>query len=141
MGLDFNHTKYFVVCCLDFWVISFMNLWKLWLNLMLLILLGAPPGDHQNGGRVGPVILELPLDKIRMPLMRTRANDPHKVKHLMDSIQQIGLQLPHIGPGNINQCGALVFHLFSHQSGQATGLTANTNSLLLQNFKGSAGSR
>ncbi|XP_057812064.1 sulfiredoxin, chloroplastic/mitochondrial isoform X2 [Salvia miltiorrhiza] len=42
----------------------------------------------------GPVILELPLDKIRRPLMRTRANDPHKVKQLMDSIAEIGLQVP-----------------------------------------------
>ncbi|KAK6917013.1 ParB/Sulfiredoxin [Dillenia turbinata] len=57
---------------------------------------GAPPGDHQNGGGGGggPVILELPLDKIRRPLMRTRANDPRKVKDLMDSIRQIGLQVP-----------------------------------------------
>ncbi|XP_022994915.1 sulfiredoxin, chloroplastic/mitochondrial-like isoform X2 [Cucurbita maxima] len=42
----------------------------------------------------GPVILELPLEKIRRPLMRTRANDPDKVKDLMDSIQEIGLQAP-----------------------------------------------
>jgi sulfiredoxin len=43
---------------------------------------------------VGPVILELPLDKIRRPLMRTRSNDPIKVQELMDSISQIGLQVP-----------------------------------------------
>ncbi|CAK7337013.1 unnamed protein product [Dovyalis caffra] len=54
---------------------------------------GAVPGTSttQNGG---PVILELPLDKIRRPLMRTRANDPIKVKELMDSIKEIGLQVP-----------------------------------------------
>lgn len=56
---------------------------------------GAAPGNHigksQNGG---PVILELPLDKIRRPLLRTRANDPNKVQELMDSIKQIGLQVP-----------------------------------------------
>lgn len=40
------------------------------------------------------MIIELPLDKIRRPLMRTRANDPDKVKDLMDSIQAIGLQVP-----------------------------------------------
>ncbi|CAJ2650283.1 unnamed protein product [Trifolium pratense] len=40
------------------------------------------------------VILELPLDKIRRPLMRTRSNDPIKVQELMDSISQIGLQVP-----------------------------------------------
>uniref|UniRef100_A0A6N2MY10 NB-ARC domain-containing protein n=1 Tax=Salix viminalis TaxID=40686 RepID=A0A6N2MY10_SALVM len=45
----------------------------------------------QNGGAV---ILELPLDKIRRPLMRTRANDQNKVKELMDSIKEIGLQVP-----------------------------------------------
>ncbi|ONK74840.1 uncharacterized protein A4U43_C03F10670 [Asparagus officinalis] len=42
----------------------------------------------------GLVILDIPLDKIRRPLMRTRANDPQKVKDLMDSISQIGLQEP-----------------------------------------------
>lgn len=52
---------------------------------------GSPPGRPLSGG---PVILELPLDKIRRPLMRTRANDPQKVKELMDSISQIGLQVP-----------------------------------------------
>ncbi|KAJ7969309.1 Sulfiredoxin [Quillaja saponaria] len=58
---------------------------------------GAPPStaslSNSNGGG-GPVILELPLDKIRRPLMRTRANDPIKVKELMDSISEIGLQVP-----------------------------------------------
>ncbi|XP_021636490.2 sulfiredoxin, chloroplastic/mitochondrial isoform X2 [Hevea brasiliensis] len=56
---------------------------------------GAAPGNDigksQNGG---PVILELPLNKIRRPLLRTRANDPNKVQELMDSIKQIGLQVP-----------------------------------------------
>ncbi|PNX85879.1 sulfiredoxin chloroplastic/mitochondrial-like [Trifolium pratense] len=50
-------------------------------------------GSGSNSG-VGPVILELPLDKIRRPLMRTRSNDPIKVQELMDSISQIGLQVP-----------------------------------------------
>ncbi|CAA2998650.1 sulfiredoxin, chloroplastic mitochondrial [Olea europaea subsp. europaea] len=52
---------------------------------------GSPPGVHQSKG---PVILELPLDRIRRPLMRTRANDPQKVKELMESISEIGLQVP-----------------------------------------------
>ncbi|XP_068468459.1 sulfiredoxin, chloroplastic/mitochondrial isoform X2 [Phaseolus vulgaris] len=47
-----------------------------------------------SGGGGGPVILEIPIDKIRRPLMRTRANDPNKVKELMDSIKEIGLQVP-----------------------------------------------
>lgn len=51
-------------------------------------------GGPQSGGNGGPVIVELPLDQIKRPLMRTRANDPHKVKDLMDSIQEIGLQVP-----------------------------------------------
>lgn len=57
---------------------------------------GAPPGGSgsSSGGGGGPVILELPLDKIRRPLMRTRANDPNKVQELMDSIKEIGLQVP-----------------------------------------------
>ena len=42
----------------------------------------------------GPVILELPIDKIRRPLLRTRSNDPEKVKELMESIREIGLQVP-----------------------------------------------
>ncbi|XP_038994997.1 sulfiredoxin, chloroplastic/mitochondrial-like [Hibiscus syriacus] len=53
---------------------------------------GAPPGTGSQNG--GPVVLELPLEKIRRPLMRTRANDPNKVQELMDSIRQIGLQVP-----------------------------------------------
>lgn len=52
---------------------------------------GATPGVPQSAG---PVILELPLDKIRRPLMHTRSNDQQKVKELMDSIKEIGLQVP-----------------------------------------------
>ncbi|KAK4743958.1 hypothetical protein SAY87_010270 [Trapa incisa] len=56
---------------------------------------GAPPRDSNSQSQtVGPVILELPLEKIRRPLMRTRANDPNKVEELMNSIQEIGLQVP-----------------------------------------------
>ncbi|QCD82904.1 sulfiredoxin, chloroplastic/mitochondrial [Vigna unguiculata] len=57
---------------------------------------GAPPGGSgsSSGGGGGPVILEIPIDKIRRPLMRTRANDPNKVQELMDSIKEIGLQVP-----------------------------------------------
>ncbi|KNA21839.1 hypothetical protein SOVF_039480 [Spinacia oleracea] len=51
---------------------------------------GAPSTTQQ----IGPVVLELPLNKIRRPLMRTRANDQHKVHELMDSIKEIGLQVP-----------------------------------------------
>ncbi|XP_020256646.1 sulfiredoxin, chloroplastic/mitochondrial [Asparagus officinalis] len=52
---------------------------------------GVPFSKPKSGGLV---ILDIPLDKIRRPLMRTRANDPQKVKDLMDSISQIGLQEP-----------------------------------------------
>ena len=38
--------------------------------------------------------MEIPLEDIRGPLMRTRANDPDKVQELMDSIRVIGLQVP-----------------------------------------------
>ncbi|OIV89324.1 hypothetical protein TanjilG_23287 [Lupinus angustifolius] len=55
---------------------------------------GAPPGGSGSGGGGGPVIVELPLDKIRRPLLRTRTNDPNKVQQLMDSISEIGLQVP-----------------------------------------------
>ncbi|XWS40453.1 hypothetical protein CRYUN_Cryun18bG0141600 [Craigia yunnanensis] len=52
----------------------------------------APSGTGSQNG--GPVVLELPLDKIRRPLMSTRANDPNKVQELMNSIREIGLQVP-----------------------------------------------
>ncbi|KAL5577532.1 hypothetical protein UlMin_019231, partial [Ulmus minor] len=54
---------------------------------------GSIPSNGGNQGG-GPVVIELPLDKIRRPLMRTRSNDQIKVKELMDSISQIGLQVP-----------------------------------------------
>ncbi|PRQ49826.1 putative sulfiredoxin [Rosa chinensis] len=58
--------------------------------------MGSPPlsSSGSSGGGGGPVILELPVDKIRRPLMRTRTNDPVKVQELMDSISEIGLQVP-----------------------------------------------
>ncbi|XP_074564425.1 sulfiredoxin, chloroplastic/mitochondrial isoform X2 [Curcuma longa] len=52
---------------------------------------GVPFSKPKSGG---PAIMEIPLDKIRRPLMRTRANDPTKVKELMESIRLIGLQEP-----------------------------------------------
>ncbi|KAM6575107.1 hypothetical protein CsatA_023434 [Cannabis sativa] len=52
------------------------------------------PSPTSRGNIGGPVILELPLDKIRRPLLRTRTNDQNKVEELMDSISQIGLQVP-----------------------------------------------
>ncbi|KAF9671887.1 hypothetical protein SADUNF_Sadunf12G0097200 [Salix dunnii] len=55
---------------------------------------GAVPGTSSSTQNGGPVILELRLDKVRRPLMRTRANDQNKVKELMDSIKEIGLQVP-----------------------------------------------
>ncbi|AEE31324.1 sulfiredoxin [Arabidopsis thaliana] len=55
---------------------------------------GSPPVIGGSSGGVGPMIVELPLEKIRRPLMRTRSNDQNKVKELMDSIRQIGLQVP-----------------------------------------------
>uniref|UniRef100_A0A453QVV0 Sulfiredoxin n=1 Tax=Aegilops tauschii subsp. strangulata TaxID=200361 RepID=A0A453QVV0_AEGTS len=38
--------------------------------------------------------MEIPLEDIRRPLMRTRANDPDTVQELTDSIRVIGLQVP-----------------------------------------------
>ncbi|KAH9309420.1 hypothetical protein KI387_037331, partial [Taxus chinensis] len=52
---------------------------------------GAAVNLQKSGG---PVIAEIALDKIRRPLSRTRANNPDKVKALMESIAQIGLQEP-----------------------------------------------
>jgi uncharacterized ParB-like nuclease family protein len=53
----------------------------------------AVPSVTSDSEKKGPVIMEIPLDKIRRPLMRTRANDPAKVQELMDSIRVIGLQV------------------------------------------------
>ncbi|KAI3664930.1 hypothetical protein L6452_43543 [Arctium lappa] len=55
-----------------------------------------PTSGNQTSqsGKGGPLVIELPLNQIRRPLMRTRTNDPHKVQELMDSIAQIGLQVP-----------------------------------------------
>ncbi|KAJ3687267.1 hypothetical protein LUZ61_016431 [Rhynchospora tenuis] len=55
-------------------------------------LLGVASSRPRSTG--GPVIKEIPLEEIRRPLMRTRANDQNKVKELMDSIRVIGLQVP-----------------------------------------------
>uniref|UniRef100_A0A0E0L8H2 sulfiredoxin n=2 Tax=Poaceae TaxID=4479 RepID=A0A0E0L8H2_ORYPU len=54
----------------------------------------AVPSSLSDSEKKGPVVMEIPLDKIRRPLMRTRANDPAKVQELMDSIRVIGLQVP-----------------------------------------------
>ncbi|GJN29519.1 hypothetical protein PR202_gb17745 [Eleusine coracana subsp. coracana] len=54
----------------------------------------ALPSLTSDSEKKGPVIMEIPLDQIRRPLMRTRANDPAKVQELMDSIRVIGLQVP-----------------------------------------------
>ncbi|CAL5037082.1 unnamed protein product [Urochloa decumbens] len=54
----------------------------------------AVPSLTNDSEKKGPVIMDIPLDKIRRPLMRTRANDPVKVQELMDSIRVIGLQVP-----------------------------------------------
>ncbi|WCJ28180.1 Sulfiredoxin chloroplastic/mitochondrial [Euphorbia peplus] len=63
-------------------------------NLKSFRISASSNGAVPNPGKSGPLILELPLEKIRRPLMRTRANDPVKVRELMDSIQLIGLQVP-----------------------------------------------
>ncbi|CAN1221206.1 Sulfiredoxin, chloroplastic/mitochondrial [Linum grandiflorum] len=52
-------------------------------------------GNTRSGSaQKGPVILEIALDQIKRPLMRTRTNDQAKVQELMHSIHQIGLQVP-----------------------------------------------
>ncbi|CAN1327539.1 Sulfiredoxin, chloroplastic/mitochondrial [Linum perenne] len=47
-----------------------------------------------SSSNAGPMIVEIPLDQIKRPLMRTRTNDQDKVQDLMHSIHQIGLQVP-----------------------------------------------
>uniref|UniRef100_A0A0D9WMG0 Sulfiredoxin n=1 Tax=Leersia perrieri TaxID=77586 RepID=A0A0D9WMG0_9ORYZ len=53
----------------------------------------AVPSSLSDSEKKGPVVMEIPLDMIRRPLMQTRANDPAKVQELMDSIRVIGLQV------------------------------------------------
>lgn len=73
--------RFFLVECLS----------RLLNRCLLCLLTGAAFTKSKSGG---PVILEIALDKIRRPLMRTRANDQEKVKELMESIREIGLQEP-----------------------------------------------
>ncbi|KQK19384.1 sulfiredoxin, chloroplastic/mitochondrial [Brachypodium distachyon] len=54
----------------------------------------AAQSSLSDSEKKGPVVMEIPLEDIRRPLMRTRANDPSKVQELMDSIRVIGLQVP-----------------------------------------------
>ena len=64
---------------------------------MVQIFLGAgaaAPSPLSGSEKKGPVVMKIPLEDIRRPLMRTRANDPSKVQDLMDSIRVIGLQVP-----------------------------------------------
>jgi sulfiredoxin len=51
----------------------------------------SPLSDSEKND---PVVMEIPLEDIRRPLMRTRANDPPKVQELTDSIHIIDLQVP-----------------------------------------------
>lgn len=83
-----------MLCFSLVFVFSFLFFLFIMISKMVYSAGGASVSGSQSGGNGGPVIVELPLDKIRRPLMRTRANDPHKVKELMDSIQEIGLQVP-----------------------------------------------
>eukprot|EP00897_Mesotaenium_endlicherianum_P000062 jgi/Mesen1/10056/ME000730S09351 len=50
--------------------------------------------EEPRASRKGAAIVDLPLEYIIRPLGRTRSNDSHKVKELMKSISEIGLQVP-----------------------------------------------
>ncbi|CAN1221207.1 Sulfiredoxin, chloroplastic/mitochondrial [Linum grandiflorum] len=68
-------------------------------NLILRVpaaskLRGFSVAASSSSNEKGPVILEIALDQIKRPLMRTRTNDQAKVQELMHSIHQIGLQVP-----------------------------------------------
>jgi sulfiredoxin len=54
---------------------------------------GFPLSPHKRGHMTAQV-MELPVDKIRRPLGKTRANDQAKVEWLAESIKEIGLQEP-----------------------------------------------
>lgn len=74
-----------------------LNLFSVHKNLITCMM--HHPSTDRSGvpflnPKSGVMIKEIPLDKIRRPLMRTRTNDPVKVKELMESIREIGLQQP-----------------------------------------------
>ncbi|XP_020095119.1 sulfiredoxin, chloroplastic/mitochondrial-like [Ananas comosus] len=75
-----------------------LNVEKEKLTAVGAVLEGTSParlgGFRCRGARDPGLGLVVPLEQIRRPLMRTRANDPAKVCQLMDSIRQIGLQEP-----------------------------------------------
>ncbi|KAK9845128.1 hypothetical protein WJX74_010885 [Apatococcus lobatus] len=50
--------------------------------------------SHISSLKASRQIKEVPVNKIRRPLGRTRSNDQEKVEALMDSIQEIGLKEP-----------------------------------------------
>ncbi|KAK9840958.1 hypothetical protein WJX81_002601 [Elliptochloris bilobata] len=50
-----------------------------------------PPVNILKANRL---VKELPVDQIRRPLSRTRTNNEEKVRDLMESIQEVGLQEP-----------------------------------------------
>ncbi|CAI5522291.1 unnamed protein product [Closterium sp. NIES-64] len=54
----------------------------------------AVAGARTARGSGGAQVMELRVDEIRRPLMRTRSNDQEKVAALMASIKEIGLQEP-----------------------------------------------
>jgi sulfiredoxin len=54
---------------------------------------GCAAGSYTTAKK-GPLVADIPLEYIRRPLLRTRNNDPEKVKQLMESIAEIGLQEP-----------------------------------------------
>ncbi|GJP50275.1 hypothetical protein CLOM_g9412 [Closterium sp. NIES-68] len=55
---------------------------------------GARTARGRDAGSAGAQVMELRVDEIRRPLMRTRSNDQEKVAWLMTSIKEIGLQEP-----------------------------------------------
>lgn len=75
------------------WMTPYIGCWNL---VICFHFSGSVPisSSSNQAGKGGPVVIELPLNQIRRPLMRTRTNDQQKVQELMDSISQIGLQVP-----------------------------------------------
>lgn len=50
--------------------------------------------DVRVRSSASPKVAEIPLKSIRRPLGRTRSNDATKVAWLMESIAEVGLQVP-----------------------------------------------
>ncbi|CAM8984554.1 unnamed protein product [Rhodiola kirilowii] len=102
MGIDIQYAEIIITCIFVYSfsisTILYNKKWR-WLVFSWSARSLSISASISSNGAVpstakGRMVVDIPLDNIRRPLMRTRANDQQKVKELMDSISEIGLQVP-----------------------------------------------